>query len=222
MRRVDPQAATIHPMEPHRPVNPLPEIAVGDRHHLAVVLPLPAVAPPFGQTMPKPFADVAAGGDERDPGGLIEGLQSADHRQQFQPFAPHLGLEHRRRPRAPTRRPSSARIANGPVRQICRIRKAACNEASHASRSPPVTVVIQGQAGKAVPEEETGVIIHPDLPFRLTGSRAAVYPNLQVPTVADSPTHIGNADCLLYLVFRGSICKVRSVGSTAFGRWSDG
>ena len=74
------------------PIDPLPEVAVFHRHHLAEMLPLPVVVPPLGQTLGKAAVDVTAGSDQCHAGGLGQGLETADDGQQFQTFAADVGL----------------------------------------------------------------------------------------------------------------------------------
>jgi hypothetical protein len=69
-------------MESHGSFDPLPKISVFNRDHLPEALPLPAVGLPFGQSEPNAFLDVSAGSTKSDIGGLFQGFQAQDDRQQ--------------------------------------------------------------------------------------------------------------------------------------------
>ncbi len=73
--RIDPPRAAVHLVKLHRPVKPLPQIAVLDRHHLSKVFPAPSVLTPFAQSVADPFADIAARSPDRHARRLPQGLE---------------------------------------------------------------------------------------------------------------------------------------------------
>src|ERR1700761_1039488 len=79
-------------MKRQRSSESLPEIAILDRHHRAVVFPLPVVFTPVLQAVGQATADVFAGGDERNARRLLECLEPTNDGQEFQSFAANFGL----------------------------------------------------------------------------------------------------------------------------------
>ncbi len=92
VRQVETPGAALHLMEIECPVDPLPEVAVLDRHHLAEMLPLPSVMPPLGQPLGQAAVDVTAGRDERHAGGLGQSLEPPHHGQQLETLAADVRL----------------------------------------------------------------------------------------------------------------------------------
>ena len=84
--------AALHPMKRQGPIQPLPEIAVLDRHHLAMILPSPIVFAPIGQAVAQAASDVFARRDQCHERRLLECFQSADYGQQFEPLTAQIGL----------------------------------------------------------------------------------------------------------------------------------
>jgi hypothetical protein len=78
--------AAAHLMNLQQPVDPLPQIGVLDRRHLAVPLPLPVVLAPVGQAKLQAALNVSAAGHQRHLRRLIERLEPADDGQQLQPL----------------------------------------------------------------------------------------------------------------------------------------
>lgn len=74
------------------PVEPLPEVAILDRHSATEGVPHPARLAPLGQPVFQPTSNRPWRIDEGDSRGLLEGLEPADHGQQFQALAAELGL----------------------------------------------------------------------------------------------------------------------------------
>lgn len=90
--QIEPALTTFHPMESQRPIQPLPQVAILDGHHLPEKLPSPAVAPPLGQPVLHSVTNIGATADQGHVRGLVEGLQGANDGQQVEPFSPNLGL----------------------------------------------------------------------------------------------------------------------------------
>ena len=68
-------------MKSQGPIQPLPEIAVFDRHHLAMMFPVPIVFAPVGQAVAQAAANVFAGRNERDARGLFQSFQPSHDRK---------------------------------------------------------------------------------------------------------------------------------------------
>ena len=90
---VDPPQLEFHLVEPQCAVQSLPQVAILHRNHLAVVFPLPAVAPPFIQAILHALSNVRATANQCDFRRLIEGLKGAYDRQQIEPITSDLGLD---------------------------------------------------------------------------------------------------------------------------------
>lgn len=68
-------------------VEALPEVGILDGRHPPKALPLPVILAPLRQARFEARLQAAAARHERDARGLVERLEAADHRQQFQPLA---------------------------------------------------------------------------------------------------------------------------------------
>lgn len=90
VRGIDPPMATLDLVETQSPVHALPQVTVLDRDHLPERFPPPAIPPPFGQPKPDALSNVETRCHQRDPRGLIQGLQPPHHGQQLQAFPPNL------------------------------------------------------------------------------------------------------------------------------------
>lgn len=89
---LDARPRALHGVDRGQPVEPLPQIGIFDGRHPPVPLPLPVVLAPLRQTRFQPRLQIPAPRHQRHSRRLVERLQSADHRQQLQPFAAGLVL----------------------------------------------------------------------------------------------------------------------------------
>lgn len=86
MGTIHPPIAAIDLMESHGPVDPLPQIGIGDRYHVAKELPSPVVLSPLRDPKPYALAKVAAWGDEGHPSWVVDRLEASNGAEKGQPF----------------------------------------------------------------------------------------------------------------------------------------
>lgn len=83
MGTVDSQPFHLDAMDLQRIVNALPKILVFYGYELPKSIPLPIRTSPIFQAVADSAAHVMARGDQGDVRGLLERLESADHRQEL-------------------------------------------------------------------------------------------------------------------------------------------
>ncbi len=89
---IDPPDFALDPMKLERPIDPPPKVAVLDRHHLTVPLPLPVVFPPIDQSAANAARDVPAWRNQRYARWLLECFESSDYSKQFETFSTDFRL----------------------------------------------------------------------------------------------------------------------------------